>query len=425
MSRSEKRRRLVLALLFLAYLLSFLDRQIITILMEQLRVEFSLSDAQLGLLVGLAFASFHALFGLPLAYIADRGWSRRVITVSLALFSVATALSGFAAGFVQLLLARFVVAAGEAGANPASQALIYRYFPPAVRSRAFAWYAFAIPVGTVCGLLLGGFINEALGWRMAMITAGVPGVLVAVVLYFTLEPDAVPTREPMKPAREAERMLSDMRALISRSGFVLATLGAAVHLFVFNSVAQWIPSLFIRQYGIGTADAAKSLAIAIGAMGVVGVLGSGWVSDKLGSANRRVSFLIAIASCLCCIPFGYVLLSGELSQRESVVAACFYFSIACMFLVPTYVLVQEFAGERYRSVAVALFGLTITLIGYGAGPYIAGALSTSLSPGASAESLRQSLLYLLPCHLLGGALYACGVRSKEQPAAAISVPVKS
>ena len=165
----------VLALLFLAYTFSFVDRQILSILFEPIKLEMGLSDTQLGFLGGLAFALFYATLGLPIAMFADRSVRTRIITASLVVFSLMTALCGLAQNFWQLALARVGVGVGEAGVNPSSHSIIADIFPPERRSTAMGVIAVGANAGMLLGMAAGGILSVLYGWRVAIMAVGLPG----------------------------------------------------------------------------------------------------------------------------------------------------------------------------------------------------------------------------------------------------------
>src|SRR5216684_8826976 len=185
----------VLAVLFVVYIFNFIDRQILAILLQPIKEDLKISDTALGFLTGFAFAVFYTFAGLPLARLADRWVRRSLIAISIAIWSVMTATSGLARGFTDLALARIGVGIGEAGATPPAHALLSDYFPPEKRATALALYASGIYVGVGLGFWLGGWINDAYGWRMAFFVVGLPGIAMALLVRFTV-------REPVRGMSE-------------------------------------------------------------------------------------------------------------------------------------------------------------------------------------------------------------------------------
>jgi len=180
-------RKYVLLALTGVYIFNFIDRQILVILQESIKAELDLSDTQLGLLTGFAFAIFYVTLGLPVARLADRSNRRNIITIALTIWSAMTAISGLASNFVQLLLARIGVGIGEAGGSPPAHSMISDYYPKNKRATALAIYSTGIYIGILLGYLLGGWLDEYFGWRRALMVLGVPGVIYAVIFYFTVQ----------------------------------------------------------------------------------------------------------------------------------------------------------------------------------------------------------------------------------------------
>ena len=178
-----------LAMLTTVYIVNFVDRQILSILLSDIKAAFDVSDTYLGFLSGISFALFYATLGIPIAMWADRGNRRNIITLALTVFSVMTALCGFAANFVQLALARIGVGVGEAGASPPSHSIIADLFPPKERATAMGIFAVGVNIGIMIGFFAGGWIRDVYGWRIAFMAVGAPGLVVALfVRIFLKEP---------------------------------------------------------------------------------------------------------------------------------------------------------------------------------------------------------------------------------------------
>nr|WP_254447819.1 MFS transporter [Sphingomonas sp. ID1715] len=183
------RRTLTLFLLTLTYFFSYMDRQILSILLEPIRADLKLSDTQLGLLTGLAFAVFYATLGIPVARLADRGNRRNIVAISLAVWSLFTALCGLAQNYVQLLLARIGVGVGEAGSSPPSHSMIADLYPPDRRAGAMAVYTSGVVLGGGFGTMIGGYLAHEYGWRLAIMAVGLPGLALAIIVrLFVVEP---------------------------------------------------------------------------------------------------------------------------------------------------------------------------------------------------------------------------------------------
>lgn len=404
------RRRTALALLFLAFTFSIMDRQIVSILAEPIKLEFGLSDTQLGLLGGLAFAAFYVTLGLPLAMLADRRGRKTIITLSLVTFSAMTALCGMAQSFWHLLFARFGVGIGEAGVNPSSHSILADYYPPEKRSGVMSIIAMGANVGMLLGLVVGGFIAHKYGWRAAFFVVGLPGVGLALLVHFLLKEaprgfsegrtEQVAVTPP--PLRESIAYFwsnKAMRHLIAAS-MVAATIS--------YGMGQWQPAFFIRSYGLTPAQTGLMLAGVFGILGGLGAITGGWLTDKL--QQRRVPWGVwMIGACqLIAIPLQIL---AFLSNSPYVALAFFAIPafLSGFYLGPSLALVQSLARLRMRSVAAAVKMLCVNLFGLGIGPMLIGVFSDLLRPSLGQESLRYSLIIFAAAHAWAAVhFYLCG-----------------
>ena len=263
-------RAYVLVLLVLAYAFNFIDRYILTILQEPIRAEFDLSDTQLGMLTGFAFAMFYVSFGLPIARYADKGNRRNVIAIAIAVWSLMTAISGAVMNFGQLLSARIGVAIGEAGGSPPAHSMISDVFPERSRATALAIYSTGIPLGVLMGYLLGGWINEYLGWRTAFLAVGLPGVALAVLIRLTVKEPARGRSEGRTDHGEVPDLAATIRFLWSRRSFRLLSLGAGVQCLAGYGIDMWVAPYIIRSFGMGTGE----LGTWMGLLGIFGLIGT-------------------------------------------------------------------------------------------------------------------------------------------------------
>lgn len=284
--------RLMLWTLLAIFILNFLDRQIVTILAEPIKRELGLSDTQIGLMTGLAFALFYAVLGLPLARWADRPSSNRVtlIRISLAIWSAMTALCGLAQNFTQLLLARVGVGVGEAGCTPAAHSLITDTVPRERRSSAIAFYGLGIPIGGLLGMVIGGSLNDAFGWRVAFLAVGIPGILIAVLLPFILrEPRRQSTANMAAESAEntALPVGAALREMAASRGFVLVVIAASLTAFLSYGKGVWVVILFQRSHGLSPGETGLLLGVVLGLSGIAGTWLGGWAADRFGRVNRR------------------------------------------------------------------------------------------------------------------------------------------
>lgn len=380
----------VLVLLFLIDVLKVADKLILGIVTEPLKLEFSLSDTQLGLLSGVAFAIVYSFFGLPLAQWADRGERRRVIALCVAGWSIATAACGMATTFVQLLAARIGVAVGESGLTPAAHSMIADLFKVHERGRALAVFSLGSAFGTFFGISFGGYVAGAFGWREALFALGIPGVVLAVLFYLTV-------REPRRGQSEAHAFDDKPVPMARAFGFIwrarsyrYLTLAASAHLLVTYGISNWLVPFFMRSHQASLADIALLLGPIIAASGSLGALAGGIISDRFGKDDLRWYVFTPAWSVLLAAP-----LSAAIYLWPSMSGALALLSVAAvlnaMWQAPAFALVQILAPVRQRATAAAVFIFFINLVGYGGGPLAVGALSDLLSESFGVHSLRWAL----------------------------------
>ncbi len=384
-------RHYALGVLVVVYTFNFIDRQILSILMQSIKIDLGLSDQALGFLAGFAFAAFYATMGIPIALWADRGNRRNLISLALAIWSAMTALSGMAQNFTHLALARIGVGIGEAGCSPPAHSLISDYYPPEQRATALGIYSMGIPLGIMFGLFIGGWINEAFGWRRAFFVVGLPGMLLALIVRLTLKEPPRGLSENRAAGDERPTFLETLRFLMKRPAFLHIAFGGALAAFVGYGVISWFPSFLIRTHGMNTAEIGLWLGIIIGIPGGAGIFLGGYVADKLGARDPRWYLWEVSVASIVALPFGAAtyLLSDP------------YWALA-IFSVPillsnfwqatTFAQTQSLVRLRMRGVASAILLFVVNIIGLGAGPWAVGLLSDLLAPRYGADSLRWSLL---------------------------------
>lgn len=397
-------RQYVLGILLVVYIFNFIDRQILAILLEPIRKDLGLSDTQLGFLSGVAFAIFYATLGIPIARLADRTSRVRIITWSLAAWSVMTALCGLAQNFWQLLLGRVGVAVGEAGSGPASHSLISDYFVLETRATAMGVYAMGVPIGTLIGLLAGGWIVEWFDWRTALIVVGLPGVLMAILVRMTLiEPprgNADPVRNHQAPASLKEVITY----LWQRPSFRHVTLAVAFHAFVSYGVNGWLPAFLARSYHMSSSEIGTWLALLFGVSAGLGTFGGGYVSDLLARRDRRWYVWIPGITLILSVPFFLLAFTAQdkFSTLLFLIGPIFF---GYIYIGPTFAVIQGLAEVRMRAIASAILLFVISLIGLGLGPFLVGVLSDYLKPEFGEESLRIAMTFVFLFNIWSGIHY--------------------
>lgn len=390
------------------YTLSFLDRQIIAILAEEIKRDLELSDAEVGLITGFAFALFYATLGVPIARAADFRSRPKIIAVCLTIWSVMTAACGLAANFVQLALARIGVGVGEAGCMPPAHSLIAEMFPPEKRSGAMAIFQLGVPLGILLGFLIGGWVNEFFGWRYSLLVVGGPGAFLALwVLFAVPEPRASGTIRADGPPflKTAAKLWKDpvYRHLVAGATFASMAGYAAI---------SWTPAMLIRQYELGTGYVGTVLSIVIGVGGAVGLYWGGKVGDAASTRLSSGPYKVAAVACFVAAPaFGAAYLASSIMATILLLAGAFILAFAWMG--PNWAMVQERAPGEGRAVAASIVLLFINLIGLGVGPPVVGALSDMLSSYGSSSGLRFALLVAPLAFALAGIHFTLGARAAQ------------
>lgn len=405
-THSRAYERYVIGILFVVYVLNFLDRQIINILAEPIKNDLGIADWQLGILTGFAFVIFYATLGIPIARYAERGDRPLIIAVALAVWSGFTALSGLAQNYVQLLLARIGVGVGEAGCSPPAQSLICDMVPKERRASALSFFAAGVPVGSLLGMVIGGLVADALGWRMAFLVVGLPGILLAIILRMTLKD---PRKRKLVVAEKGDvpDFKSTVAKLRANRTFRLTIFASALASLVSVGHSAFYGSFYLRNHaeqmsglaaGFGL-EAIGFLGVALGltygVAGALGTLASGYIADR---ATRR-----SPSGYLATIAFGVFVGAPIYVAAMCVSDALLSFALLgvsaffnAFYLGPTSAVVQSVVHPRMRATASAVMFLVISLIGFGLGPLFVGILSDWFSAAwdmGSAEGIRWAQIW--------------------------------
>jgi predicted MFS family arabinose efflux permease len=377
-----------LALLFVAGALNIFDRQVVNILAQAIKVDLSISDAQLGLLTGTSFGLFYSILGIPLGRLADRVDRVKLIAAAIAVWSAFTASSGVAANFIQLFVTRLGVGVGEAGSQPASTALVADLFPQNRRASAMSLLLVSTPVGSFLGLLLGGYVGTRWGWRAAFLVAGAPGVILAFVMVLT-------SRDPRSNAatridRQGPSLRETLQMFIRIPRFRWLVAGTVCWSFLIYASGAWLPPFFIRVYGMNSAQIGRFAAIAVGLGGALGTIGGGFVCDLLRQRVREVELkMLMIALCLAVPLLFTTLLSG--SRPIALVSMILFNVFAFSYLTPTVLLIQQTVTAESRGLAIAV-GLSISaILNLGLALPLVGLLSDALTSTQGRGAIRYAL----------------------------------
>ena len=400
---TERERGYTLLLLVLVFTSSHVDRQIVAILAQPIKEAFQISDTQIGLLTGFAFAIFYATLGMPMAMWADRGNRRNLVAYSIALWSAMTALCGAAANFWHLLLARIGVGVGEAGSNPPSHSMIADLYPPERRGTAMAIFAVGVNLGIMLGYLIGGWVNQWLDWRWAFVVAGLPGLLIAAMVRFTIrEPPRLIQGggEDAQAPPFLQTALTMWRSPILRHTVIAGTLVS----FSGYAAVAWLPTFFVRVHDFTTGQAGSLLALQIGVGGGIGTFLGGWLADRLAPRSEGWRAWVVCIALLVYVPFAALTYLTE----SATVAALAFTGPAVLggtYIGTGFAIIQSQVSAKMRAVAAAINLFILNIIGLGLGPTTVGAISDWLQPTLGDGSIGVGLLAMIAIIVWGGLHY--------------------
>lgn len=423
----------LLVLLFV-YTMSFLDRQIMGILIQPIKAEFGVSDTAMGVLSGVTFALFYSTLAIPFARYADRANRRNFIAYCCAVWSFMTAMCGIAGSFWTLALARVGVAVGEAGGTAPSITMIADHYPPEQRGRAMSVYMLGPQLGILFGLGLGGWIAHHYGWRQAFLWMGIPGIIAALLLRFT-------TVEPMRGRWEAAKtapavgsMRDLARDLWRSNAFTRITWTGLALGFAGYGIGIWTPAFLVRSHGMTLQSAGAVMGILGGLAAVTGALSSGWLSDALAKRDPRWRLGVPVLGCVLALPCGvmfYLAPAGGqwmvagMGVPHAIVWYLLFGVTTVWWMAPAYAAMSDIVAPNRRATALAFFNLGLTMIGGGLGPLLVGLLSDSLTAAHGNEALRWALVYSMAAYLVGivSILAAIGPYIKERSAMLAKQPI--
>jgi len=402
----------VLGILIVVYTMNFLDRQILAILASPIKKELGLSDGQVGLMGGLAFAALYSTLGIPIAWLADRSSRRRIMAYALGIWSGFTALCGFAGSFWQLFLARVGVGVGEAGGVAPAYSLVCDYFPKHQRARALAFYSIGIPIGSAAGILAGGLIAKWINWRAAFIIVGCAGLVLAPIFRYTVrDPNrggvdaaGVPVAKVAPPA-----FLDVFRIVARKKTFWLLAFGAAAASVCGYGIGFWLPTFFERSMGMELAERSYFYAAITFVGGTIGILSGGVIADRFGAKSRSAYPLIPAVAFIVALPCFFLAVN-----TSSVYVAFPLFLIPTAlnlaWLGPVLTAVQHLVPAHMRTTASAMFLFINNLFGIAVGYYLPGMISDKLKPIYGAESLRYAIYIVLGFYVISSTLFVLGSR---------------
>lgn len=404
-------KKYMLGMLLVILAFSYVDRQLLALVLQDIKLEFGLTDSELGFLSGFAFAIFYSVMGIPIARWADRGNRVTIITITTVLWSIAVTLCGAAVNFIQLLILRICVAVGEAGCMPVANSIIPDFFAEEERPRAMAVYMMGASLSVVLAYFVGGWLNEFFGWRWTFVILGVPGVLIGVVAGITLrEPRftrkpsistySLPDRIPQKQTPiEHPSITSVVRNLLSNKTYLFLVVAFTFNMFFATGIGLWLPTFFVRSHGMGTGELGTWFALNYGVLSAVGTYCGGELASRFAPNNEQLQFKVMsfVVGLFSIISIGIYLSANKYVALGLMGLSSFIFA---GITGPLFAAVQRLMTEKTRAVAIAFFFLVANLFGMGLAPLLAGIISDLLASRFGVDSLRYALMLFSPGYLV-------------------------
>lgn len=404
---SKARAGYVLFILCLISALNYYDRYLIGILVEDLKRDLALSDAQIGLLSGLAFALVYSIASIPVASYADRGFRVRVLGSAAGIWSVMTGLCGLATGFWTMLFARFGVGIGESGGAPTTHAIVAETFSDKWRATALAAIGVAGAIGTSAAFAGGGYIAQHYGWRWAFFAAAIPGVVIALIFAFTVRE---PRRAPVSAANPALPARAALGVLLRRPAYVWICAGVSIFSIGAFGASAWTPAYLMRYFGKDAATVGLDYSAIIGPAAIIAVFAGGFLADWLGRKDARAPYWLLAISLFASIPLHVIQLTTE-SYETALAMAWPSALIGSLWISPTYAIIQALSGSKLRAIGAAFFMLCVNLIGQSLGPLVVGAMSDHFSASYGNLGLRYALLISTTSFVAGSVAFLMAART--------------
>jgi MFS family permease len=420
------RTHLSLLLLALVYIFSFIDRQVIAVLIEPIKRDFGASDTEMGLLSGLAFGLLYAAMGVPVGRLADRFNRRNIVAICCGLWSLATLACGLVGQFWQLLLARMSVAVGEAGGMAPSISMVSDMYPRERRSLAISLFMMGPHFGVLIGLALGGWIAHQYGWRSAFIAFGAPGMVLALMVRWFAQEPARGTFERANQVTDNDITTEPLRhqvlRLLRMPAFRRLALACGLGGLAGYGYGVWIPSFLMRSHGLTLAQAGLMFGVASGGGAVLGSVCCGWLGDRLTRRDAGWQLGLPMLGMLMALPcaLAFILWTGgtwtlgSLKVPHAMAFAVLFAFFASWWAPLSYSAVSQMVHASERSVAAALLNFFITLFGSGLGPLVTGMLSDLLLPRLGDDALRWALVAIMLLMLPAGLFLGSAVASYRQ-----------
>lgn len=404
--------RSMLLLLTAAFVLNQLDRHILNITLNEIGVEFDLTDLQLGTLSGLAFAVIYVLLGFPIAKLCRQGRRKTILVSALGVWSTMTVLMGFATNYIQIFMARVGVGMGEAGCVPASHSMISDAYPVKKRASALAFYSAGANIGIFLSFIIGGIVTSQFGWRMAFLVAGIPGLLLAIAMVFLLKE---PEQNTQMSKTEGMNYRTVAGILLLDKSTCHVIFGSALTAMVGYGAIAWIATFLTRSHGLPLPQIGLYLAFTVGILGAIGTWAGGVLADRISRTKpeRRLKF-VAI-TILLAKPFAVWFYLSDSTTIALIIFIVPAF-IGTMFTGPTFAHVYSMLAAGQRAMATAIMMFILNLVGLGVGPVLVGFISDMFSASQGQNSLRIALAFIQIAGLWGGVHFWLAARAIKQVA---------
>ena len=388
------------------------DRLIMSILMEDIKAEFHLSDTQVGLLVGLAFALFYALMSFPIARWADIGNRKNILSLAVILWSGMTALCGAAVGFYSLFFARLGVGVGEAGGSPPTYSLIADYFKPSERARAMGVYMVGAALGTGGGLIIGGILGEMLGWRTTFLVLGIPGVLLGLLFFFTVkEPQRGRLDAGEAKDKQAKDINKTLKSLAANPVFIRISVSFAMLTMIGYAMAFWLAPIMLRNFDVSLGKVGLYLGLTYIAAGIPAPLIGGYLTDYMAKRDARwLAWIPAIAIVIVSVALWFCVMADSFEVFLSFFVLAYF-----VFMIPqgaSLSVLQSSLGAGERAVGASFALIINSLIGAALGPLLVGMLSDAMAADYGVKSLNYALIIVsIGASIIGSIFYLWTARA--------------
>lgn len=399
---SKVYKQYALVLMTAVYGVNLIERALMSLLVEPIRVDLGLSDTQIGMVTGIVFGVFYVVAGLPLSRWADRGDRALIAAGSIGLWGLTMMGFMLVGNFVQLLMARLVVAIGEAGCKPPTYSLVGDYFPgPVERTRAMSVYWLSSPLAALVGFSAAGWLNEHFGWRMTFLIMGMPGLMLAALVWFTLkEPRRTVQAKPASP-RPLPSMAYAFLVLWRQPTARNLMFALILYYMLAHGMQPWYAAFLIRSHGMGTGELGLWLGVTQGGAGIVGIVLGGVISSRWLVGDERTQLRVTAIIVASLVPLLATFLFVG-TQYQALATLGLYMLVLYFLFAPTFALFQRLVPNEVRATTLAIVMTLVHLVSMGIGPQVVGLLSDWLKPALGQDSLRYAMLVVSFVALFAG-----------------------